>query len=136
MDPVGWHDQTISNSYWQKENDVRRESTSYRFSFWLFWKSFFIQSYCFIFEFGNHSMTLTLTGQPVPRVIWYEDGRAVEGLLEYLPNKQIRNVLQIAELSRANHNVRYSCAASNSRILPPLVSAITVFMRRKSLSLS
>lgn len=70
-------------------------------------------------------------GQPVPRVIWYEDGRAVEGLLEYLPNKQIRNVLHIAELSRANHHVRYSCAASNSRILPPLVSAVTVLMRRK-----
>ncbi|XP_045033828.1 hemicentin-1 isoform X1 [Daphnia magna] len=68
-------------------------------------------------------------GQPVPRVIWYEDGRAVEGLLEYLPNKQIRNVLHIAELSRANHHVRYSCAASNSRILPPLVSAVTVLMR-------
>lgn len=71
----------------------------------------------------------------MPRVIWYEDGRAVEGLLEYLPNKQIRNVLQIAELSRANHNVRYSCAASNSRILPPLVSAITVLMRCKSVDL-
>lgn len=70
-------------------------------------------------------------GQPVPRVIWYEDGRAVEGLLEYLPNKQIRNVLHIAELSRANHHVRYSCAASNSRILPPLVSAVTILMRRK-----
>ncbi|XP_046444529.1 synaptogenesis protein syg-2-like isoform X3 [Daphnia pulex] len=68
-------------------------------------------------------------GQPVPRVIWYEDGRAIEGLLEYLPNKQIRNVLHIAQLSRANHNVRYSCAASNSRILPPLVSAITILMR-------
>lgn len=78
-----------------------------------------------------HSI-VSCIGQPVPRVIWYEDGRAIEGLLEYLPNKQIRNVLHIAQLSRANHNVRYSCAASNSRILPPLVSAITILMRRKS----
>lgn len=67
----------------------------------------------------------------MPRVIWYEDGRALDGLLEYLPSKQIRNVLHIAELSRSNHGVRYTCAVSNSRVLPALVTTITVLMRRK-----
>ena len=71
------------------------------------------------------------TGRPVPRVTWYEDGRPVESRVEYLPTRQIRSVLAISELGRANHGVRYSCAASNSRILPPLVATVTVMMRRK-----
>lgn len=62
--------------------------------------------------------------------MWYEDDRLMpEGQLEYLPSKQIRHVMHIASLSRANHNVRYSCAATNSRVFPPAIAAVTVLMR-------
>ena len=67
----------------------------------------------------------------MPRVMWYEDDRLMpDGILEYLPSKQIRHVIQIGSLGRSNHNVRYSCAASNSRVFPPAIAAVTVLMRR------
>ena len=74
------------------------------------------------------------TGRPVPRVTWYEDGRPVESRVEYLPTRQIRSALTLPALGRGHHGVRYSCAASNSRILTPLVSDVVVRMRRESLS--
>ena len=64
---------------------------------------------------------------------WYADSQPVESQVQVVPGAtlQMRSVLQMRQLGRANHGVRYSCAASNSRIVPALVSSVTVKMRRK-----
>ena len=74
---------------------------------------------------------MLITGRPEPRLLWYEDGRQIEGKIEHLPNQQMRNVLQIEHLNRSNHGVSYVCAVSNSRILSPLLASITILMRCK-----
>lgn len=73
------------------------------------------------------------SGRPVPKVVWYENNQPVESRLEFLPDRRIQNILHIKELGRVHHGARYSCAASNSRILAPLVTSVTILLRRKYL---
>ena len=77
--------------------------------------------------------SLFFSGKPLPRLIWWRDGRVVDDTFTVSPsNGVVRNELWIPALERRDFNATLICQASNSNLTQPVSANVTIDMERKS----
>ncbi|CAG9763208.1 unnamed protein product [Ceutorhynchus assimilis] len=76
-------------------------------------------------------------GRPLPKVTWWLENTLLDESMDYVTNDQqvtkVRNVLTIEKLDRKSLNSKFTCQASNSRLVHPIASTITMDVNLKPL---
>lgn len=83
---------------------------------------------------GNPLKYNTITGKPVPTVMWYRDDvpMATDAYVETSDRRSVRHEITVGPLSRQDLNSRLACKAINHPRAPPLESTVLVDMNCKS----
>ncbi|ROT68269.1 putative sidestep protein, partial [Penaeus vannamei] len=71
-------------------------------------------------------------GVPPPKVVWKRQEKILDPTVESRSPTLTVNQLNIARLTRAFHNVRLTCVASNNNVTAPVEASITVTMNPAS----
>ncbi|XP_047494051.1 nephrin-like [Penaeus chinensis] len=69
-------------------------------------------------------------GVPPPKVVWKRQEKILDPTVESRSLTLTVNQLNIARLTRAFHNVRLTCVASNNNVTAPVEASITVTMNQ------
>ena len=76
---------------------------------------------------------LCFAGKPLPRVIWYRNGKLIDSSDYYdEEDGMMKNELSIAILSRSDLHADLSCETHNNNVSTPLVTTVHVDMNCKS----
>lgn len=98
-------------------------------------------SFSMMMEFDKKNSTtfsfffFHVTGKPLPRVIWYRNGKLIDSS-DYYDEEDgaMKNELTIAILSRSDLHADLSCETYNNNVSTPLVTTVHVDMNCKYFS--
>ncbi|CAG7717453.1 unnamed protein product, partial [Allacma fusca] len=67
-------------------------------------------------------------GQPLPRVIWYRNGKLIDSSDYFDEDQTMKNELTISILTRSDLHADLSCETFNNNVSTPLVTTVHVDM--------
>ncbi|XP_075221808.1 neural cell adhesion molecule 2-like [Lycorma delicatula] len=69
---------------------------------------------------------VAISGRPAPRVSWWRDGVLLDEADEILSENRVRNLLTLERVERRHLGSLLTCQATNSRLLPPLSTTLSI----------
>ncbi|XP_039281463.1 hemicentin-2-like [Nilaparvata lugens] len=69
---------------------------------------------------------VAIDGRPPPRVSWWRDGVLLDSNDEVLSERRVRNLLTLERLERRHLGSLLTCQATNSHLLPPQSTTLSV----------
>lgn len=73
------------------------------------------------------------TGRPLPRLVWWRDGRIIDDSYATTFENTVRNDLWLQSLGRQDVDVTLTCEASNSNLTQAVSTSVTIDLYRKIL---
>lgn len=79
---------------------------------------------------------MCLTGKPLPRLVWWRDGRVIDDSFVTTFDNTVRNDLWLPSLDRSDLDATLTCEASNSNLTMPVSTSVTIDLHSEFSSLS